>query len=167
MITRIVECENSTFLLQIEKLTAKDSHAFNAFIKAVSCSNFLVFIQNYSELFSDLFDCVKIQNKEEKELYFLSKYYTKLSILDLKEIYDAVLEFRNEEFASFMVGNSKNFEELTEYEKTFYKLLFAHGDKIGGYTALATMSPVELINLTKYFVELQNEKIKQIENLKK
>lgn len=155
------------YKLGISKLTAKDAHAFNSYIKAVACNNFLVFIQNYTELFADLFDGITIQKEGDGDTYLLSKFYTKLSIMDLKKIYEAVLNYRNIEFASWNFGSSKKYEELTDYEKAFYKILFLYGHKIGGYTAMATMTPSELVNILNYFGELEEEKIKQIENLKK
>lgn len=157
----------SYYSVGISKLTAKDAHSFNAYIKAVACNNFLVFIQNYTELFADLFEGITIQKEGDADTYLLSKFYTKLTIMDLKKIYEAVLKYRNIEFSAWNFGSSKKYAELTDYEKAFYKMLFLYGDKIGGYTAMATMTPSELVNVLNYFGELEEEKTKQIENLKK
>jgi len=152
------------FTLKIEKLKGRDHQSFNAFCKAVSAINFINFINNFSELVEDFFDNVKISKGGEVETFLLSRYYQKMDMLDLKIVFEKVLDFRKNEFEPLINNSGKGFKELSDYEKTFYKLLFLYGEKIGGYTALALLSPIEVSSIAKYFGELKIEKKEAIDN---
>ncbi len=171
--------------LEYQPITANNIATFNAYVNAVRCDGFSKFANYYASEFPALFKNITIfeseqsssqessqennasifkedKSKQEKGKD-LSISYSSLLIPQLRTVYEQVVKHREQEFAGVFVEKEIEFAKLSELEKIKYSLLFNYGDKLGGYIAIASLDIQELLNIYKYFLELEEKKSKEIE----
>jgi hypothetical protein len=146
---------NINYEIEITPLSGADTKILNATINALRADNFINFSHHFNDDFEDFFGkCVLIENDKKIDL---SIAYKKLNMSKLKELFNSVLKTRKQELKEIFEEKELSFNELSELDKRRYFLLYAYGEKIGGYNAIATMSITELLKVEKFFGDIYKE----------